>query len=157
MRFLFLLTTLLYSTLALSAPVYTGKVIHVSDGDTIKILVNRQQLKIRLAEIDAPELHQAFGRKSKKALGNLIFGKIVTVEQIDTDRYGRIVGKVHLENVYINADMVRTGNAWVYRKYAKDQDLYGLENEARLNRRGLWTDANPTPPWEWRKSKRKGQ
>jgi endonuclease YncB( thermonuclease family) len=85
---------LLYSTLVLSSPVVTGKVIHISDGDTIKILVDHKQMKIRLAEIDAPELHQAYGRKSKQYLGNLVFGKVVTVEQVDIDRYGRIVGNL---------------------------------------------------------------
>jgi endonuclease YncB( thermonuclease family) len=150
-RLFILITILLYSTLVLAAPVLTGKVIHVSDGDTFKILVNHKQIKVRLAEIDAPELHQAFGRKSKQYLGNLVFDKVVTVEQVDIDRYGRTVGKVYLDKLYVNAEMVRTGNAWFYRKYGKDLKLYDLENAARANRRGLWADPNPMPPWEWRK------
>jgi endonuclease YncB( thermonuclease family) len=152
---LFFLTTLLYSTQALSAPLLIGKVIHVSDGDTIKILVDHTQIKVRLAEIDAPELHQAYGRKSKQYLGNLVFGKVVTVEQVDIDRYGRTVGKVYLGKRYVNADMVKSGYAWFYRKYGKDLTLYDLENEARAGLRGLWADANPIPPWEWRKNNRK--
>lgn len=155
MRITFLLATLIYSTLALTAPVVTGKVIHVTDGDTIKILVDHKQIKVRLAEIDAPELHQAFGRKSKQYLGNLVFDKMVTVEQVDTDRYGRTVGKVYLDTLYINAEMIKTGYAWFYRKYGKDLSLYDFENEARANHRGLWVDANPVPPWEWRKQRRK--
>ena len=154
MRVILLLAALLYSAVTLASPVYSGKVIHVADGDTITILVKHKQLKIRLAEIDAPELHQAFGRKAKQAMGNLVFGKVVTVEQVDIDRYKRIVGKVFLGDLYVNAAMVKNGFAWVYRKYAKDQRLYSLENEAKVNRRGLWADATPTPPWEWRKAKR---
>jgi endonuclease YncB( thermonuclease family) len=105
--------------------------------------------------IDAPELHQAYGRKAKQALGNLVLGKIVTVEQVDIDRYGRTVGNVYLDKLYVNAEMVRNGYAWFYRKYGRDMSLYDLENQARAGRRGLWADANPTPPWEWRKNNRK--
>lgn len=149
--FIVLFAALLFSTLALPAPVLTGKVIHVTDGDTLKILVDHQRIKIRLAEIDAPELHQAFGKKAKQALGNLVYGKDVSVEQVDIDRYGRIVGKVYIDKLYVNAEMVKIGYAWFYRKYGKDLSLYDLENEARTCRCGLWADSNPLPPWEWRK------
>ncbi|WP_455208703.1 thermonuclease family protein [Kaarinaea lacus] len=72
-------------------------------------------------------------------------------EQADIDSYARTDGKVYLDKLYINAVMVRTGNAWLFRKYGKDQKLYDLEYEARAARRGLWIDANPVPPWQWRK------
>ena len=78
----------------------------------------------------------------------------MAAEQVDIDHYGRIVGKVYLDKLYINAEMVRSGYAWFYRKYGKDLTLCDLENEARVNRFGLWTYANPTPPWEWRKQTR---
>ena len=78
----------------------------------------------------------------------------MTVEQVDIDRYGRTVGKVYLDKLYINAKMVKSGYAWFYRKYGKDMILYDVENEARTNRRGLWADASPIPPWEWRKANR---
>jgi micrococcal nuclease len=140
-----------------AAQVYTGKVIHISNGDTIKIVASHQQIKIRLAEIDTPEKGQPYGNKAKKALGNLIFGKVVTVHKVTTDRYKRIVGKIYLGDVYVNAWMVENGHAWFFRKYGKDLSLYDLENEARTAQRGLWADANPVPPWEWRRDKREGK
>jgi endonuclease YncB( thermonuclease family) len=138
------------------AATYTGKVIGISDGDTIKILVDRTQRKIRLAEIDTPEKGQPYGKKAKQALSRLVFGKTVTVEKKDIDRYGRIVGRVYVDGVDVNAEMVRGGHAWVYRKYATDQTFYAMEGDAKRNRRGLWAlpEAQRVPPWEWRHGSR---
>ena len=138
------------------AVTYTGKVIGVTDGDTIKILVDRTQHKIRLAEIDTPEKGQPYGKKAKQALSRLVFGKTVNVEQKDIDRYGRIVGRVYVDGVDVNAEMIRGGHAWVYRKYATDQTLYAIEDDAKRDRRGLWAlpEAQRVPPWEWRHGSR---
>lgn len=127
-----------------------GKVVHIADGDTLTVLVDHQQVKVRLAEIDAPESRQDYGQRAKQALGNLVFGHDVSVDYEGKDRYGRTIGRVHLGRLDVNAEMVRTGYAWVYRKYAKDQNLYALEDEARAARRGLWAGNDPVPPWEWR-------
>jgi len=149
-----LLLTIILSCLSPQsfATTYTGKVISIADGDTIKILVDQTQHKIRLAEIDTPEKAQPYGQRAKQALSALAFGKIAEVEQKDIDRYGRIVGRVYINGIDVNAKMVRGGYAWVYRKYATDQSLYAMEDDARENKRGLWAlpEAQRIPPWEWR-------
>jgi micrococcal nuclease len=133
--------------------------VGISDGDTITILDDRkQQIKVRLAEIDTPESAQPYGTRAKQELSGLVFGKTVIVKVQDTDRYGRKVGRVYKDDVDVNAEMVRRGAAWVYRKYARDQRLYALEKQARQNKVGLWSlpEAERIQPWEWRKTKRKG-
>ena len=113
-----------------------GKVVHIADGDTLTLLVDHERVTVRLAEIDAPESRQDYGQRAKQALGNLVFGKVVLVEEEGKDRYGRTIGRVHLGGVDVNAELISTGFAWVYRKYAKDQRLNALEDEARAARRG---------------------
>jgi len=132
------------------ANVISGKVISIADGDTITILVDNRPIKIRLAEIDAPEKSQDYGMKAKQYIGNLIFGKEVRVKVVDRDRYGRMVGRVYLDRLDVNADIVEHGYAWAYMKYLKDRNLVRLEALAKNNKRGLWASANPVPPWEWR-------
>ena len=112
------------------------------------------ELKVRLAGTDAPERRQAFGRKAKETLSALVFGRTVRVVEVDRDRYGRLVGRVYRGNLDVNAEMVRRGMAWVYRKYTRDRELYRLEDDARAARRGLWADAHPVPPWEYRRKQR---
>jgi endonuclease YncB( thermonuclease family) len=139
----------------------TGRVVGVSDGDTLTLLdSNNKQHKVRLDGIDAPESSQPFGAKSKQSLSTLVFGRAVTVTSLKTDRYGRVVGKVTLDGKDINYVQVMNGWAWFYRDYARElntedaKDYEQAENTARSQRRGLWTDASPVPPWEYRKSKR---
>lgn len=132
---------------------YQGLVVGVSDGDTFKLLVTgNKQIRVRLAEIDTPESAQPYGSKAKQELSGLIFGKTVTVNVEDTDRYGRTVGRVSADGIDVNAEMIRRGAAWVYRQYAKDQSLFGLEEEAKQEKRGLWSlpESERVPPWEWR-------
>lgn len=135
---------------AFAEPVF-GKVVSVADGDTIRVLVGRKQIKVRLAEIDAPEKRQPFGSRAKQAMSELVFGKTVGVVTVDRDRYGRTVGQVFTESENINEKMVQLGYAWVYRKYAKNPKSFGFERMAREAKRGLWRDPKPVPPWEWRK------
>jgi endonuclease YncB( thermonuclease family) len=138
-----------------SAPAYdlSGKVVKVADGDTITILdADQQQHKIRLHGIDTPEYKQPYGRSAKKALADLVAGDGVGIDVKDTDRYGRTVGVVHKGSANINLQMVRSGYAWWYKKYAPfDDDLRLAEQQARANKLGLWAELNPVPPWEWRK------
>lgn len=137
---------------------FEGKVVGITDGDTITVLtVGNKQVKVRLAEIDAPEKAQPFGQKSKQALSDMAFGKQVRIDQEDIDRYGRIVGRVYFNGFDINAELVRQGMVWVYRQYAKDLKLLDIEAEAKASRRGLWGDPDPIPPWEWRRGKRSTQ
>ena len=144
-----------------AAQVLTGRVVRIADGDTVTILdSNNTQHRIRLQGIDAPESHQAFGTQSKKSLSQMVFDKDVTVEYDKTDRYGRLVGKIILDGTDINLEQVKAGMAWHYKDYEDEQtpadrDLYArAEDEARNARRGLWVDANPTEPSEYRKDER---
>ena len=138
------------SPLLAEEDIHYGKVIGVMDGDTIKILKQRTTVKVRLAEIDAPESRQAFGTQAKQTLSSMVFGKEVQIVQRDQDRYGRLVGTVYVDGQNVNAEMVRRGMAWVYRHYAKDPSLLEIENLARIKKRGLWTDPHAIPPWEYR-------
>lgn len=131
-----------------------GRVVGVTDGDTLTMLDGRkQQIKVRLAEIDTPESAQPYGTRAKQELFRLVHGKTVTVKVQDIDRYGRTVGRVYVNELDVNAEMVKLGAAWVYRKYASDQSLYALEKQAKQKRAGIWNlpEAEQIPPWEWRK------
>lgn len=143
--------------LPLSALAFPAKVVGVTDGDTVKVLtVDRKLLKIRLAEIDTPERKQPWGTRAKQALSDLVFGKSVEVQPVTVDRYGRTVAHLYLGDLNINKEMVRTGNAWAYRKYLRDKSLLDLEATAKNQKKGFWSlpDAQRVPPWNWRRKKR---
>ncbi len=107
--------------------------------------------------VDCPEKRQAFGKRAKQFTSTLVFGTTVTVQAVDRDRYGRTVGVVLLpDGRSLNHELVKAGFAWMYRRYTNDQSLSDLEEEARVAGRGLWADAEPVPPWEWRATERKG-
>jgi len=137
--------------------VLKGRVVRIADGDTITLLdsINVQH-RIRLQGIDAPESHQDFGTQSKKNLADMIFDKQVTAACDKTDQYGRQVCKIVLEDRDINLEQVKAGMAWHYKDYEREQSpedrqLYAhAEDEARQARRGLWVDANPVEPSEFR-------
>ena len=154
---------LLFSASA-QAETLAGYVVGVADGDTLTVLdSNRQQHKVRLSGIDAPEKAQPFGDRSKASLSTLTFNKNVTVEWHKLDRYGRTIGKVMVGGTDANLAQVSAGMAWWYRDYAKEQspeDRANYEHAelmAKLQRVGLWSDKNPMPPWAWRKSLREAQ
>ena len=135
-----------------------GRVVGVADGDTLTVLdAWRQQIKVRLAEIDAPEKAQPYGQRSKQALSGLCYGREAIVDHTGRDRYGRTIGRVRCGGVDANAEQIKRGMAWVYDRYATDKRLYPMQAEAQADRRGLWADAAPVPPWEWRKSRRNGK
>lgn len=135
-----------------------ARVVGVSDGDTVTVLDGANKThKVRLAGIDAPERAQPHGVRAKQALSELVFGREVSVFIVDRDRYGRVVARVYVGNVDVNAELVRSGMVWVYRRYNQDPFLPPLEEEARAQRRGLWADASPTPPWEFRREGRKAR
>ncbi|EAU00311.1 thermonuclease family protein [Campylobacter curvus] len=138
---------------AILLPLYlfalSGKVVSIHDGDTITILTQeKQQVKVRLYGIDAPEKKQPYGQKSKQFLSNLIAGRSVEIQEKGKDRYKRVLGIVYLDEQDINERMVLNGYAWAYVKYSK---IYaGQELKARNQNLGLWRDKS-IPPWEWRK------
>lgn len=134
--------------------VITAKVVGVADGDTITVLNDHTQIKIRLQGIDCPEKRQAFGTKAKQFTSDMVFGKVVTIKPTDTDRYGRTVAWVLVNGLNLNEEIVLAGFAWHYKKYSKDEDLAEAESEARANKAGLWSDPYAMPPWEFRRSKK---
>ena len=152
---------LLFFTFLFLSPGYSqessGKVVGISDGDTFTLLTpDKQQIKVRLSEIDAPEKAQPFGNRSRQSLSDLIFSKDVLVVQDDVDRYGRLVGQVFINGIHVNRKMIQEGMAWVYRQYMKDQTLLEDEQAAKEAKRGLWNlpSTEQVPPWEWRKGER---
>ena len=135
---------------------FQAKVIGISDGDTIEVLHEGKQVKIRLYGIDTPEKRQAFGNRAKQFTSVQVFGKTVTVVPMDTDRYGRTVGMVYPVSgaESLNEAIVKAGFAWVYRKYCKAEFCPGWlthEQAAQASGRGLWADPDPIPPWQFRK------
>lgn len=154
---------LLFLVLALAPAIAfagTCKVIDVSDGDTFTCFTDEnEQIKVRLAEIDAPEMNQPYGDRSKQSLYSLISSEMVRLDVQDTDRYGRTVARVkRVDGLDVNAEQVRLGAAWAYPKYLKDKTLKVFELEAKNSQRGLWAlpASSQMPPWEWRHSKQAG-
>lgn len=138
----------------LNQKILQGKVIRVLDGDTIDVLQDKTPVRIRLANIDAPEKKQAYGRWSANQLKGLVAAQPVTVTYTQTDRYGRIIGRVFTTNgTEASRFMVQSGAAWVYERYNADRALPELQREAKTHKRGLWADSNPVPPWKWRHSR----
>ena len=131
--------------------------VGITDGDTFTLLTSdNEQIRIRVAEIDAPERAQPYGNRSRQALSSLIFNKAVSVDVQVVDRYGRPVGRPIVGSKDITAEMIRIGAAWVYRTYSDDQALYDLERSAKANGVGIWglDEYERVPPWEWRKKSR---
>lgn len=150
------MNVLLILLLAVAAPQsFQGKVVAVHDGDTITVLHDKEQIKVRFEGIDAPETKQDFGTKARQALSKKVFGKQVTVEWTEKDQYGRTLGKVILDKRWINNEMVQDGMAWHYKRYSKDKTLSASEEKAKKAKKGLWSQPNPTPPWEFRKEDKK--
>lgn len=130
------------------------RVVGISDGDTLTCLTSaKEQIKVRLAEIDTPEKAQPYGTRSRQALSDLAFGKQVQLQVQDRDRYGRTVARVSVHGRDVSEAMIYQGAAWVYRAYNKDKPLLQVEAQAKAANRGLWSlpEADRLPPWEWRK------
>lgn len=132
------------------------RVVGISDGDTLTCLTaEKHQIKVRLAQIDAPEKDQAFGQKSRQSLADMTFGKDVVLHRETTDKYGRTVAKVVVAGQDANLQQVSSGMAWVYKEYAREPAYFTAEREARASRVGLWSDPNPVRPSDWRHGGRK--
>jgi endonuclease YncB( thermonuclease family) len=144
--------------LVVAAEQFTGKVVGIADGDTISVLRAGKAVKVRLHSVDTPEKAQAFGTQARQFTSELAFQQTVTVLVQTTDQYGRLVGDILLpDGRNLNQELVKAGMAWWYRPYApNDTVLAQLEAEARTAKRGLWAEAQPVPPWQWRKGARQG-
>jgi endonuclease YncB( thermonuclease family) len=136
-----------------------GEVVRVSDGDSLTLLVAKRPIRVRLAQIDAPERGQPYGQQAKKELSRLAFGRQARAVVVDIDDYGRSVAEVFVDGVHLNQSLVRSGHAWAYTRYARSTEIIDLESQARSEQRGLWRllEAERDPPWEWRRRKRRGQ
>ena len=144
---------------ASSAPqgsTHVWRVVGVHDGDTLTCLdeTNTQQ-KVRLAEIDAPELGQDYGKVARESLAEMVFGKTVTVSEEGKDRYGRWIVHMQCNGLDVNRQMVATGNAWHYADYSRDPSLATLQTEAQARRLGLWSQPAPVAPWDFRQTVKK--
>jgi len=148
------LAVVFFLVLPCPARAWSGKVVGVADGDTITVLRDKKPQKIRLYGIDCPEKRQPFGKRAKQFTSELVFAKVVEVEPVATDRYGRTVAFVQVENVSVNEELIKEGLAWVYVRYCKlplCADWQSLELAAQTERRGLWGDSTHVPPWEFRR------
>jgi len=149
MRPLLLLLLCLFNTA--NASEFTAKVISVSDGDTVLVQRASGVVKIRLIEIDAPELSQTFGEASKRSLSDLVLGKQVKISSQAVDQYGRMLAHVNINGMDVNAEQIRRGMAWEYSNFHSNRVLIALQKNAKKAQLGLWSQPNPTPPWSWRK------
>ncbi|KQK33135.1 thermonuclease family protein [Acinetobacter baumannii] len=142
---------------------FVGKVVRISDGDTITVLNNNnEQIRVRFNQIDAPEKSQAFGQKSRQNI-SFLHETIVYVQENSKDRYGRTLGTIfqmrtnQVPNLNIvnsvNYKQVKDGYAWAYREYIKDKIILSAESNARSQRLGLWADPNPVYPSQYRHNK----
>jgi micrococcal nuclease len=130
-----------------------GKVVGITDGDTVTILVDGdKQYKIRLLDIDCPEKKQDFGTAAKQHLSDLIYNKDVQIKWQTVDRNQRVLGTIFCNNININHQMVQDGYAWHFIKYSNDATIHTLETVARKNKKGLWQYDNAIAPWDFRKA-----
>ena len=154
-----IILAILVSVSIAQAKTITGKVVGVADGDTITVLQDRTQYKIRLYGVDTPERGQDFGNRAKQFTSGMVFGKQVHVVQKAMLSYDRVVGMVYIGNTCFNQEVVRTGLAWIDQRYCKDsvcREWAGLEAQARQSRIGLWSHPDPIPPWDYRRGDRSG-
>ena len=130
---------------------FKGRVVGVTDGDTIKVLHDDRAEIVRLVGVDAPEKRQPYGDRARRFTSELVFDRTVTVLISGRDRNGRLLGEVVLpDGRSLNQELVRAGYAWWFRKYSRDVTLARLEEEARQGRRGLWATEGPQAPWDYR-------
>jgi micrococcal nuclease len=135
--------------------VLPGVVVGIVDGDTADVRLQSGMVRVRLHAVDAPERDQPHGAASKQALSQLVYGKNVNVEPVEQDRYDRLVARLWLDDLDVNAELIRLGAAWTYRRYADDPAYCAYEKAARDLRRGLWSlpREQRAAPWEWRQRK----
>ena len=130
---------------------FSGKVIAVMDGDTLSVMRDNRPVKVRLAEIDAPEKAQPYGAESQKSLAEMVTGKQIRVTSRAIDDYGRMVAMVSIDELNVNHEQVRRGMAWEYSRFHSNRELMALQREAQQAKRGLWAGKEAIEPSQWRK------
>lgn len=149
--------TLIEATGAADLQTLSGQVVRIVDGDTVVLDVQGTRHRVRLAGIDAPERNQPWGDAATRELRRQVAGQEVIVEWSKRDRWKRLIGVIRLDGEDVNLHLVDRGLAWHYKRYADEQDpgarsAYAAAQEAAERaRRGLWSDPEPVPPWDWRK------
>lgn len=150
-----LLLILLFFPIFLSAHTLRGKIVRVSDGDTIVLIDSTNtQHRVRLDGIDCPEKGQPFGRKATDFVKQLTTGKEIVVEWEKKDRYKRILGVVYADGLNVNKELLKNGLAWHYKHFNQDKELAELEQQAKDKKLNIWSEKNPIEPYQWRKGKR---
>jgi len=144
---------LLLVVAAAHADALDGRVTRVADGDSLTFQSGEIRFRVRLLEIDAPEIRQAFGQQSKQSLAELCLHQRARIIWSQEDRYGRKLARVWCRGIDANAEQVTRGMAWVFDRYVTDRSLYVLQDKARVAKAGLWRDTTATPPWDWRRAK----
>jgi micrococcal nuclease len=144
--------TLALVTAAAPQTRFTGRVIGVTDGDTISVLTGGRAVKVRLEGIDCPELEQPYGRVAKQFTSDRAFGRLVDVTGTTTDRYGRLIGRVVVNGEDLSLTLIAAGLAWHYTEYSSDRQLAAAEQAARRAHAGLWSQRDPVPPWVARRA-----
>ena len=147
MKHIKLLIPILFACLTTSAQL----VVQVFDGDTYKVLDKGKFVIIRLANVDAPELSQYYGKTVKVCVSKLILGKTVKLEILRTDRYKRTVANVTIDGVSLDSLLVSNGWAWHYLPYSSHLYLSSYESKAVESGFGMWRCKKNVPPWIWRK------
>jgi endonuclease YncB( thermonuclease family) len=132
------------------AVAWPGKVVHVTDGDTVLVSTGACTVTVRLAGIDAPEDGQSGGDEAREALSWILAGRSVSVDERDIDRYGRVVAHLAVDGLDASEEMLRQGHAWHFTRYSGDARLAELEEQARAARVGIWRTTDPTAPWDYR-------
>ncbi|MBA7713009.1 hypothetical protein ES703_122004 [subsurface metagenome] len=148
-RYLSLLIALMIGIVVGAEP--TGRVVRITDGDTITLRLEGRRERVRLSGIDAPERAQPFGERARQHIASLCFQRLVTLSDTSRDVYGRLLAVVTTDSVNVNRAMVRDGFAWHYHEYSSDATLAQLHSEARAAKCGLWSDADPVAPWDFRR------
>ena len=157
---LVLLTLILLLTTPCFSWGWSGEVVGITGGDTITVLNNKtlKDVKIRLYGIDTPERGQAFSKRAKQFTSKLVYGKVVEVKVMATDRYGRTVAMIYADKTLLNEELIKAGLAWVYWQHCHHpicETWKGFQIGARFDKRGLWADPDRIPPWEYRRKKRR--
>ena len=147
-------------SLPLTAYAWSGEVVGITDGDTITVLNSKtlKDVKIRLYGIDCPEGGQAFSKIARQFTCKTVYGQVVEVKVMDTDRYGRTVARIYADKTLLNEELVKAGLAWVYEFYCSEPICESWKNfqlRARMDKRGLWSDPDRIPPWDFRRKKRR--
>jgi micrococcal nuclease len=153
---LLILCAILAAPACADAQQFTGRVVAVEDGDTVRVLRGQGDVRVRIFGIDAPEAMQAYGPEAREVARRLLLDRTVVVSLRDVDQYGRIVGSLSVDGRDIGPELIASGAAWNYAQFSQDERFASLEAEARDAKRGLWTDAAPTPPWLFRSAARAG-